>query len=458
MRNTDLSAEPEQTRAVTAETAPVADRVVTVPLRHHRKRDGTVFPVEITGRFFMRNDRAVHIAAIRDVTERQRAEEALRASEEQLRHAQKMEAVGRLAGGVAHDFNNLLQGLLSYTAALRSAISDPARLASIADEIVQHIHRAAALTRQLLLFSRRGTTRREVVDLNDVVRANSGLLRHLMRENIAFSVETAAGPLLVEADRGQLDQVLMNLAVNAADAMPAGGRLAIRTCEVGGEWVELAVSDSGHGIDEAIRAKIFEPFFTTKGSERGTGLGLSVVHGIVEGHGGSIAVESERAAGTTFRVRFPRVAADRGHDAPPPGEAAADLLLGHGESVLVVEDEDAARQGLREILELLGYRVATARSAEEALPLAAAAEFDILLSDLLLPGESGVVLAAQLRESHPEMRVVMMSGYAEDEKLRGEIAGGSVRFLQKPFDMTTLARELRLALAATAAAQPPRSR
>jgi len=446
MRNTELSAEADRTRAVTRGSPVDPGTVVSIPLRFHRRRDGSVFPVEITGRFFVRDGRPVHIAAIRDITERRRAEEALRASEEQLRHAQKMEAVGRLAGSVAHDFNNLLQGLLSYTTVLRLAAADPARLAAIAGELDQHIQRAASLTRQLLLFSRRGTTRREPVELGALVRASGEFLRRLLRENIAFAVDTAAPPLLVEADRGQLDQVLMNLVVNAADAMPAGGSLRIAARAAAPGWAELAVADTGYGIPEEIRVRIFEPFFTTKGAERGTGLGLAVVHGIVEEHGGRVELESEEGAGTTFRIILPLLPAGQGEVPAEVAPASPEPAPGRGESVLVVEDEEAARQGLREILGMLGYRVATAQSAEEALPLAEAGGFDVLLTDLLLPGVSGMELARILRERRPGLRVVMMSGYAGDEAMRRAIAAGELRFLEKPFDVGALARELRAAL------------
>jgi PAS domain S-box-containing protein len=447
MRNTDLSAEPEQTRQVTRESPVDVTGVVLVPSRQHRRRDGTVFPVEITGRFFHRDGRPVHIAAIRDVTERHRAEEALRLSEEQLRHAQKMEAVGRLAGGVAHDFNNLLQALLSYTTVLKSAASDPERLAAITDEIVQRIHRGAALTRQLLLFSRRSASRPESIDLNVVVRATEGFLRHLLRENIGFVLETAPTPVRVTLDPGLLDQVVMNLAVNAADAMPGGGRLTIRVVDRDSGWAEVAVEDTGHGIDPAMREKIFEPFFTTKEAGHGTGLGLSVVHGIVTEHGGRIEVESSIGAGTTFRILLPRTSSGEHPAAPGPPPDEVDMLNGKGERVLVVEDEEAAREGLREILEVLGYDVTVAGSAEEAATLGLEAGFEVLLTDLLLPGASGVELAQALTERWPALRVVLMSGYAEDERTRRAIADRTVRYLQKPFDMTTLAREIRASLA-----------
>jgi two-component system, cell cycle sensor histidine kinase and response regulator CckA len=374
-----------------------------------------------------------------DMTEHRRLED-------ELRQVQKMEAIGRLAGGVAHDFNNLLQAMLSQAQVVRAAPDDPERVAATAGELEQQIRRGAALSRQLLLFSKRETAKRERLDLNDVVGGATQLLRRLVRENITFSVELSRQPLPVLADRGQLDQVLMNLVVNASDAMPGGGQLAVRTGEAGGDRVWLSVEDTGSGVPEAIRDRIFEPFFTTKPGERGSGLGLSVVHGIVTKHGGTIRLADRDRGGTVFRIELPRAAGNA--RSPGPAAPAEDCPRGNGERVLVVEDEPGARDGLAGLLEMLGYRVTAVGSAEEATRLPTDPAFDVVLSDLLLPDASGAELTPVLAVRWPRLKVILMSGYTEDDAVRGAVAANAVRFLQKPFDMRTLAREIRTALAA----------
>ena len=372
-----------------------------------------------------------------DITERKKLEE-------QLRQSQKMEAVGQLAGGVAHDFNNLLQAMLGLSQTLVAHFPDPERLKADAAEMEQLAKRGAALTRQLLLFARRDTARPLRLDLNEVVRDGISLLRRLLKANVAIEAPLAEGQLPVKADRGQLGQVLLNLSVNAADAMPDGGRLAIRTGSEGAT-VWLKVTDTGGGIPAAIREHIFEPFFTTKGQGKGTGLGLSVVHGIVTQLGGTVAVESREGQGTTFTVTLPRAGSEE-IPAVEIAERGAAPPRGHGERVLVVEDEDSARLSLAEILSVLGYAVTAVGSGEEAGRLAPETPFDVLLTDLMLPGISGGDLAIGLQERWPDLRVVLMSGYTEDEAVRLALWAGTVRFLQKPFDMDVLANELRAAL------------
>ena len=376
---------------------------------------------------------------IRDITD-------LIELEGQLRQAQKMEAVGSLAGGVAHDFNNLLQALLSQTQLLHTHADEPERVKALGLELGQQISHGASLTRQLLLFSRRETTRPELFDLNDAVRDATKMVRRLVRANIALEIDLAPEPLPLTADRGQLDQVLVNLSVNASDAMPEGGTLTIRTGALGGDRVWLSVADTGAGIPESISDRIFEPFFTTKGAGKGTGLGLSVVHGIVIRHGGTIEVESEVGRGTTFTVILPKGGSGEFAAVTAVPEATSELPTGRGERILVVEDEDAAREGLRDILRGIGYEVLAAASGEEALELPAEPPFDVLLTDLMLPGIAGSRLAAALQERWPRLKVILMSGYTEDEAVRTGVGEGNVRFLQKPFDMTRLAREMREAL------------
>ncbi|MBI4916688.1 MAG: PAS domain S-box protein [Acidobacteria bacterium] len=402
------------------------------------RRDGSAIDVEISSIPFTYRGRAAVLVVVHDIRERLRVEE-------HLRQTQKLEAIGQLAGGVAHDFNNLLQALLSTVQVLRAGSPPPARLAAIVGELEAHVRRGASLTRQLLLFSRREVTKPEKLDLNAVVRDTHELLLRLVREDIRIRVEASAEALPVNADQGQLEQVLVNLVVNAVDAMPGGGELVVRTGREGGEWAWFEVQDSGVGMDESLRERIFEPFFTTKPAGKGTGLGLSVVHGIVTQHGGRIEVASEVGRGSTFRVRlryhgsgdFPRLPA-----APQP----APLRAGRGERILLVEDEKGARDGLHEMLTMLGYRVQAVDTGEAAEAMPAGEPFDVLLTDLMLPGVHGAELARRLATRWPGLRVVVMSGYTPDEAVRRGVSEGSVRFLQKPFDMDTVARELRAVL------------
>jgi two-component system cell cycle sensor histidine kinase/response regulator CckA len=421
--------DPERRRAVEGWEREKADpsaiglppHTVTV-----RCKDGTDRTVVRHSFFTHAGERVISAA---DVTEERRLED-------QLRHAQKMEAVGRLAGGVAHDFNNLLQAMLSQVQLWRLA-GRPSG-GELADFEAQ-IRRGAGLARQLLLFSRHEEVRRARLDLNELVRDAGALLRRLVRANIDLLIRPSDEPLLVEADPGQIDQVLMNLVVNACDAMPEGGRLTIITGHDDGS-VWLAVEDSGSGIPEEIRDKIFEPYFTTKSGGHGTGLGLPVVHGIVTQHGGRLEVESQPAVGTTFRVLLPEPAGRA-----EPSEVVhewADLPEGNGESVLLVEDEEAARTGLAQILASLGYRVTAVGSAADAGRLPDHPPFDVLLTDVMLSDVDGAALAHSLLGRWPGLKVVLMSGYSENEALRHAAELGDVTFLQKPFSMATLANAI----------------
>ncbi len=407
----------------------------------NRRKDGSLYEEEmsISPVRDAKGEIINFVAVKRDVTQ----ETELR---QQLNEAQKMEAIGRLAGGIAHDFNNLLQAMTGQVQLVRSRSEDPDTVRALSRELDQQIGRGASFTRQLLLFARRETVKRERLDLNDAVRESASMLKRLVRADIAMRVELADGPLQVEADRGQLDQVLMNLTLNAVDAMQDGGRLTFRTGSDSGRKVWLAVEDTGPGIPEEVRERMFEPFFTTKAAGKGTGLGLSVVHGIVTQHGGRIDVESAPGTGTTFRVTLAAagageaVATDDGSArgrTPPPGR---------GERVLVVEDEDIARQGLQGILAELGYAVVGVRSGEDAIAIPDDPPFDLLLTDVVLPGAAGPAVADSLKGRWPALRVVLMSGYAEDEAVRRGVSVGAVRFLQKPFGIDALARELRAAL------------
>jgi signal transduction histidine kinase len=388
-----------------------------------------------------------------DVSERRRAEDERRGLEEQLRQSQKMEAVGRLAGGIAHDFNNLLMVIMGHGELLRRGLppEDP-RLRK-----VQHImgasERAARLVRQLLAFSRKQVLEPQVLDLNALVADTARMLRPLLGEDV--KVVTRLDPALGRArvDPAQVDQVLMNLAVNARDAMPRGGTLTLETANVDspaagavapGRYVCLTVRDTGHGMDEKTRAQAFEPFFTTKGGSGGTGLGLSMVYGIVQQSGGHVSLESEPGRGSSFRILLPRVSG-AGAPAEP---AAARALPASGETVLVVEDEPSLRSLACEMLEAHGYCALGAGSGEEALGLAVrhAGPIHLLLTDVVMPGLAGPALAERFAVIRPHARVLFMSGYAGDDLARRGLEDDAAPVLTKPFTADLLGRRVREAL------------
>ena len=405
----------------------------------NRRKDGSHYHEQMTITPVRGPGGAVtHFVAIKeDVSDRWQMEA-------RLRDAQRLEAVGRLAGGVAHDFNNLLQAMLGIAELVRvqdAGTGDPAERLGELEELLR---RGAQLTRQLLLFSRREEPRVERFDLNVVVEDTAKLLRRLLRENVELRLELTAEPLFIVADRAQLGQVWMNLAVNAADAMPEGGTLTVRSGVEGDAHVWFSVEDTGHGIPENVRDHIFEPFFTTKGAYSGTGLGLAVVHGIVTGHGGRVEVASEAGRGTVFRVVLPRRAGS--HEEQEPVRAAAAVPRGRGERVLLVEDHEAVRRTFERLLGGLGYAVTAVESAEAVDQLSDHPGFQLMLTDMMLPGASGAELAERVHDRWPDLRVVFMSGYTEDEVIRQRAASGAVRYLQKPVDLETLAREVRSAL------------
>ena len=406
-------------------------------------KGGGVRWVEIGAAVIEWEGRLATLNFLSDVTERRRAEEALARSQAQLVQLQKLEAVGRLAGGVAHDFNNILQAMLSLATVLRLRAESP-ELTGIVAEIEALIRRGAGLTQQLLLYSRRQVAEKKRVDLSELTGGVGMLLGRLIPANVRLTVETVPDGLWVDGDAGQFQQVLMNLVVNAKDAMPTGGTLTVRAGRVGGEAV-LAVIDTGHGMDEETRSHLFEPFFTTRSA--GTGLGLSVVHGIVEQHRGRVEVDSVPGEGSVFRVILPAMPPPDAPDVEPVGDAGP--FGGRGERVLVVEDEETARKGLAELLTISGYEVTAVGSGEVAIALPTSPVPDLLLTDLMLPGIDGAYLAKTLRERWPRLKVVLMSGYTEDEAVRRGVDEGEVRFLQKPFDMAALALTLRTALAET---------
>ncbi|MCM3878093.1 MAG: PAS domain S-box protein [Thermoanaerobaculia bacterium] len=421
--------------------------------RHALRPDGQKVPIEVSASPVEIGGDQFVITIIRDVSERQQLEE-------QLRLSQKMEAVGQLAGGVAHDFNNLLTAILGYAEMLasRPALESGAR--EEIGEIQSAAGRAAGLTRQLLAFSRKQVLEPVVLRANDLVADLEKLLRRVIGEDVDLVTRLDPSVGNVRADRGQLEQVIMNLVVNARDAMPRGGKLTIETANADldegyaqrhasvrpGRYVMVAVSDTGTGMDEATAERIFEPFFTTKEKGKGTGLGLSTVYGIVKQSGGNIWVYSEPGKGTTFKVYLPRV-----EDVAAEGVARpADPLPARGnETILLVEDEGSVRTLARRILEKHGYRVLEAPNGIEAEKLAAESpeKIDVLLTDLVMPDMAGTELASRLQGRHPTIRVLFMSGYTDDAVVRNGMLGRGRAFLQKPFTPAMLLRRVRDVLA-----------
>jgi two-component system cell cycle sensor histidine kinase/response regulator CckA len=577
-KNTDLSAEPDQTTKATLEGW------TWVPVRFHCKKDGTIFPVEITASHFTWRGRSVHVAAIRDITERLRAEQALRESElqyrttldsmgdvihvvdtdlrftlvntafkqwtkesgletevigrtlfgifpflpdrirdeyhqvfnsgktliteestqlsgmefisetrkipifeggrvtrvvtvirditervrleEQLRQAQKMEAIGRLTAGIAHDFNNLLTAINGFAALMRFELAPDDPVQELAEKILDTGRRAADLVRQLLAFSHRQIIEPRTLDLNDIVSNMGEMLGRIIGEHI--QMETILTPELwpVEVDPAQIEQVIVNLAVNARDAMPSGGRLTIETANVildkdyvaghveatPGEHVLLAVSDTGGGMNEEIKAHIFEPFFTTRETGKGTGLGLATVYGIVRQSGGHIWVYSEENQGTTFKIYLPRARGAISWVARQP--VMSDMPVGD-ETILLVEDDNSVRSLARRVLHSQGYTVLEAGNAYEALQVSAhhAGPIHLLLTDVVMPGASGKVLAEQLDQTRPDMKVLFMSGYTDDAIVHHGVLQAGIDFLEKPFSPMALAQKIRQVLDGTQQAQ-----
>jgi PAS domain S-box-containing protein len=405
-----------------------------------RRRDGTLFPAELTVTEFQLNGKRHFTGVLRDITERKRLET-------QFLQAQKMESVGRLAGGVAHDFNNLLTVINGYCDFLIDdhPIGDP-RLENL-KSIRDAGERAAGLTQQLLAFSRKAIVEPQLLDLNDVLNKSAILLRRLIGEDVILAMVTSPAPIHIKVDPGQMDQIIMNLAVNARDAMPTGGRLTIEATTVppsdgnAVRFARLTVSDTGHGISDEIKGKIFEPFFTTKGVGAGTGLGLAVVYGIVAQCGGRITVESAVGVGTTFQLLLPLAAGETSEtNAEPP-----DLDHRGGQTVLLVEDEDAVRKFVRIALETQGFAVLEAAGGAEAVRHAETypGAIHLLVSDVVMPEMGGRQLFETLRRYRPDLRVLFMSGYTDDAVLLHGVVEATDAFIQKPFTPLALARKVR---------------
>ena len=410
---------------------------------------GAPFPAEFSVSCSSHEARLSLTAVVRDVTERKKAEEVLRQRDQELRQAQKMEAIGRLAGGVAHDFNNLLTAIRGYGELMMDTLGEADARREDMGEILKAADSAAGLTRQLLAFSRRERIVAHPVALDGILTGTEKMLRRVIGEDVEL-VCVSEQPLgFVRADNGQIEQVLMNLAVNARDAMPGGGqiRIALSNVEVDGRpYVQLAVSDTGTGMDAETASHIFEPFFTTKRLGHGTGLGLATVYGIVQQSEGTIDVDTGPEKGTTFRILLPQV--PRGDVQPASGPQAKPASPG-SETVLVVEDDERVRALVSNILKKDGYRVLEAEHAEQAAEVAEGYHepIDLLLTDVVMPGRNGRELAELIVRHRPATRVLFMSGYSNDAVLLRGVSATGAQFIQKPFTIDALTAKVRDVLA-----------
>ena len=413
------------------------------------RKDGTEFPVEINLSLLETADGVWGSAAVRDLTERRKLED-------QFRQAQKMESIGTLAGGIAHDFNNLLTVILSYSSALHEELTTTPKQQRAAEQIHMAAERGAALTRQMLAFGRRQIFQLRVVNLNDIIRNLLTMLQRIIGEHIEVKAVLAGGLKAVKADPGQLEQILMNLSVNARDAMPKGGKLTLETQNVWldeefvrnhmgssvGAHVLLKVTDTGTGMDGETLSRIFEPFFTTKEAGQGTGLGLAMVYGVIKQSGGSIWVNSEMGLGTSFRIYLPQaLGASETEESRKP---LTGVKQGN-ETILLVEDDTAVRELLRTMLAGEGYTVLAAeRPADvESICVKHSGTIDMLLTDMVLPGLSGREVAKKASALRPRLKVLYISGYTDDALIQGHGFDGASAFLQKPFSRDGLATKVR---------------
>jgi PAS domain S-box-containing protein len=426
-----------------------------------RARDGKEIPVSVRISPIREKGQIVGMASInRDLRQAKKLEE-------QVRQAQKMESIGQLAGGVAHDFNNILTIIFGCTDILLSMNSCPGSAREFLTQIQDAGERGAGLTRQLLAFSRRQVMQLQEVNLNEVVARAQQMLERLIGEDVQLTTVLATDLGAIQADPGQIEQVIMNLAVNARDAMPQGGQLTIETRQVDlsdkygadqvgvapGHYALLAVTDSGEGMDAATTERIFEPFFTTKEVGKGTGLGLAVVHGIVKQTGGKVSVYSELCHGTTFKIYLPLARLNPA----PAGKDEPDLQCRGSETILLVEDEPAVRQLTRKILESAGYTVLEASDGDQAIRLAREHEgkIDLVATDVVMPKISGRALVERIRPYCADSKVLFLSGYTDDAVVRHGIIEATVPFLQKPFTLRTLTNKVRTVLDGGSSAKAP---
>jgi two-component system cell cycle sensor histidine kinase/response regulator CckA len=453
---------PGDHAAIFAARREVFGKGVSVRVEYRfRHKDGEWRHMESTGSPVRNHKGEVEniIAVSRDITQRRQAEELLREREQQLRQAQKMEAVGRLSGGIAHDFNNLLGVIIGYSESIEHRLSTEDPLRKDAREIRKAGERAAALTHQLLAFSRQQVLQPKVLDLNAVVTDMSEMLRRLIGVNIELNTQLEPQLGYVKADKGQIEQIIVNLAVNARDAMPDGGRLLIETSNAyldeprarslpflrSGPHVLLTVTDTGIGMDQETLRHIFEPFFTTKGPGKGTGLGLATVYGVVKQSGGIVGVESEQGTGSKFKIYLPL--AEESVLASAPEATGESDVTGTG-TILLVDDEESLRKLTADVLAERGYTVLSAGDGIQALEIARSyiEPIHLLLTDLAMPRLGGPALARYMAHLRPETRVLFMTGHAErDTASQGALPAGT-EALQKPFNKDSLIRQVRQAL------------
>jgi PAS domain S-box-containing protein len=427
-----------------------------VGAHRHRKKDGTLIRVEVISDDAWSGGRPARLVLVLDVTDKERAQEDLRGAEAQLRQAQKMEAVGRLAGGIAHDFNNVLTVVKSFSEFLLEDIDEADARRADVQEIAKAADRAAGMTRRLLAFSRRQVLQPRQLDLNGVIGGMERMLQRLIGDDVRIITALDSALLPVQADPGSLEQVVLNLVVNARDAMPNGGSLTIETHNARldrpdanwaiqpGPYAMLSIRDTGHGMDAATQARVFEPFFTTKGQAEGTGLGLAMVYGIIKQSRGHVWVTSKPDHGTTFTIYLPQVIDVDPLPATKP--AAAPTTAGGGETILLVDDEEALRSAARRALVRAGYRVIPAVDGPDALRVYmenTGTPVALVVTDVVMPGLGGRELVGRLKIMAPELRVLFVSGYTEEGVRKQGVLQPGTEFLEKPFTPEKLLRKIR---------------
>jgi len=451
----DLWPPQETTQLAGVCAAPGAGRNHVGPHRH-RKKDGTLIRVEVISDDAWSGGRPARLVLALDVTDKERAQEDLRGAEAQLRQAQKMEAVGRLAGGIAHDFNNVLTVVKSFSEFLLEDLDEADPRRADVQEIAKAADRAAGMTRRLLAFSRRQMLQPRALDLNGVLGGMERMLQRLIGDDVRIVTAFDSALLPVQADPGSIEQVILNLAVNARDAMPDGGTLTIETHNARldrpdanwaiqpGPYAMLTIRDTGHGMDAATQARVFEPFFTTKAQGEGTGLGLAMVYGIIKQSRGHVWVTSTPGQGTTFTIYLPQViAVDALPDTKPTPVPAT---TGGGETILLVDDEEALRTAARRALVRAGYRVIPAVDGPDALRVYmenTGTPIALVVTDVVMPGLGGRELVGRLKAMNPELRVLFVSGYTEEGVRKQGVLQPGTEFLEKPFTPEKLLRKIR---------------
>jgi len=421
---------------------------------HWKQKGGKIIPVEISGRAVRDdNGKVLYFEVIAENVSH------VRGVEQRLRHVQKMEAIGRLAGGIAHDFNNVLGVIVAYSEMLVEKLRDNSELSPLVTSITKAVERGGTLTRQLLAFSRQQVLEPQVISISEHLAGVKDMLARVIGEDIQLKILPGNPKVRVKVDPTQLEQVIMNLVVNARDAMPDGGRLTIETSEIDiddeycsrnpearpGRHVMMAVTDSGCGMSPEVLSRIFEPFFTTKEQGKGTGLGLATIYGIVKQSGGHISAYSEVGRGTTFKVYLPVTQEEIDKPQAPSEERVAPR---GEETILVVEDEESLRSVTQEFLSNKGYQVIIAEDFQKAVEISEnnSRHIDLLMTDVVLPGASGPKLADRLATSRPDMKVLFVSGYTADALVHGDLHRTDFAFLSKPFSLNALARKIRTIL------------